>query len=187
MNNTNKLVSSDNVGYAAILFEKQLNPGAYVGHGKVVTAFASANLGDSSPNINGPKCEYSGLPCDLLTSTCHPNEGACFASGPGRDQFESCRIIGARIHQGAKELLEKNTARELSGPINFIHQFIDMSTARAKFLNTTTNQFEEVMSSFVEQLGHRLDFNQIIFGFYQIGSWMLSCYGIQLCCRNNRW
>lgn len=144
MNNTNKLVSSDNVGYAAVLFEKQLNPGSYVGHGKVVTAFASANLGDSSPNINGPKCEYSGLPCDLLTSTCRPNEGACFASGPGRDQFESCKIIGARIYHGANELLERNTARELSGPINYIHQFIDMSTAKAKFLNTTNNQFEEV-------------------------------------------
>lgn len=150
MNNTNKLVSSDNVGYAAILFEKQLNPGAYVGHGKVVTAFASANLGDSSPNINGPKCEYSGLPCDLLTSTCRPNEGACFASGPGRDQFESCKMIGTRIYYGANQLLERNTAREISGPINYIHQFIDMSTAKAKFLNTTTNQFEEVGNIYLD-------------------------------------
>lgn len=144
MNNTNKLVTSDNVGYAAILLEKHLNPGAFVGHGNVVTAFASANLGDSSPNIEGPKCEYTGLPCDLLTSTCRPKEGACFASGPGRDQFESCKIIGTRIYYGARQLLEKNTARELSGPINFIHQFIDMSAAKATFLNTTSNQVEEV-------------------------------------------
>jgi neutral ceramidase len=31
MNNTNTLVSSDNVGYAAVLFEKRLNPGRLIG------------------------------------------------------------------------------------------------------------------------------------------------------------
>jgi len=31
MNNTNTLVSSDNVGYASVLFEQQMNPGALVG------------------------------------------------------------------------------------------------------------------------------------------------------------
>lgn len=31
MNNTNKLVSSDNVGYAAVLFEKTMNKNSMVG------------------------------------------------------------------------------------------------------------------------------------------------------------
>jgi neutral ceramidase len=31
MNNTNIMVSSDNVGYAAILFEQRLNPGMLIG------------------------------------------------------------------------------------------------------------------------------------------------------------
>jgi hypothetical protein len=31
MNNTNTLVSSDNVGYAAVLFEKNFNPGSLIG------------------------------------------------------------------------------------------------------------------------------------------------------------
>jgi len=31
MNNTNTLVSSDNVGYAAILFEQRMNPAALIG------------------------------------------------------------------------------------------------------------------------------------------------------------
>lgn len=31
MNNTNTLVSSDNVGYAAILFEQRMNPGQLIG------------------------------------------------------------------------------------------------------------------------------------------------------------
>lgn len=35
MNNTNKLVSSDNVGYAAVLFEKQMNKNALIGKVKI--------------------------------------------------------------------------------------------------------------------------------------------------------
>jgi Neutral/alkaline non-lysosomal ceramidase. len=31
MNNTNTLVSSDNMGYAAILFEQRMNPGKLIG------------------------------------------------------------------------------------------------------------------------------------------------------------
>lgn len=31
MNNTNTLVSSDNMGYAAILFEQRMNPGMLIG------------------------------------------------------------------------------------------------------------------------------------------------------------
>ena len=39
--------------------------------GKYVAAFAQSNLGDVSPNTKGPHCIDSGLPCDILTSTCH--------------------------------------------------------------------------------------------------------------------
>lgn len=42
MNNTNRLVSSDNVGYASILFEKSMNKDALVG--KVRLFFWCANL-----------------------------------------------------------------------------------------------------------------------------------------------
>jgi neutral ceramidase len=59
MNNTNKLVSSDNVGFASILLEQEYNPDQMVGKGSFVGAFCSANLGDVSPNINGPKCQVS--------------------------------------------------------------------------------------------------------------------------------
>lgn len=31
MNNTNQLVSSDNVGYASVLFEQRLNPDSFIG------------------------------------------------------------------------------------------------------------------------------------------------------------
>jgi len=34
--------------------------------GKFVAAFASANLGDVSPNLKGPKCIDTGLDCDMV-------------------------------------------------------------------------------------------------------------------------
>lgn len=57
MNSSNKFVSSDNVGYASILLEQEYNPLDLVGKGSFVGAFCSANLGDVSPNIKGPKCQ----------------------------------------------------------------------------------------------------------------------------------
>ena len=35
-----------------------------------MAAFANSNLGDVSPNMDGPKCSGTGLACDFLTSTC---------------------------------------------------------------------------------------------------------------------
>lgn len=101
MNNTNRLVSTDNVGYASILLEKAVNPDQLPGRGDFVGAFAATNLGDVSPNINGPKCEYTGEYCDLETSSCPEEGGQCFASGPGRNMFESTKIIATRIYEKA--------------------------------------------------------------------------------------
>lgn len=71
MNNTNHLISSDNKGYASLLFEQEFNPpGTMPGKGKFVAVFAQANEGDVSPNTRGPRCVDSGLPCDPITSTC---------------------------------------------------------------------------------------------------------------------
>ncbi|KAG5324230.1 NCASE ceramidase, partial [Pseudoatta argentina] len=98
MNNTNRLVSSDNVGYASILFEKMMNSNAMVGKGRFVAAFASTNLGDVSPNIRGPKCEFSGQNCSDQY-TCPGKKEMCFASGPGKDMFDSTSIIAHRIYE----------------------------------------------------------------------------------------
>ena len=64
--------------------------------GPFVAAFGSSNLGDVSPNLNGPKCIDTGLPCDFETSTCDGRNEMCQADGPGADIFESTRIIGER-------------------------------------------------------------------------------------------
>lgn len=135
-NNTNLYVSSDNVGYASILLEKEYNPKNLVGTGDFVGAFASTNLGDVSPNIMGPKCEYTQGECDRETSTCPKEEGPCFASGPGKDMFESTKIIGNRIYNGASSLLKRKGGVEITGPLGFIIQNVDMTTQRGIFNST---------------------------------------------------
>lgn len=71
MNSSNHLISSDNKGYASLLFEEEFNPpNTLPGKGKFVAIFAQANEGDVSPNTRGARCVDSGLPCDSATSTC---------------------------------------------------------------------------------------------------------------------
>ncbi|OBS82168.1 hypothetical protein A6R68_23842, partial [Neotoma lepida] len=103
MNNSNHFVNSDNMGYAAYLFEQEKNRGYLPGQGPFVAGFASSNLGDVSPNILGPHCTNTGESCDNEKSTC-PIGGPsmCMASGPGQDIIDSTQIIGRVIYQRAK-------------------------------------------------------------------------------------
>lgn len=164
MNNTNKYISSDNVGYSSILLEKEYNKDAVIGRGSFVGAFCSTNLGDVSsiaklnafnniivylnfqvsPNIRGPKCLNSGLPCDPITSAC-PNKDLCVATGPGKNIFESTKIIGQRIYERASTLLKQtNSGFEVTGSISFVHQFVDMPNAKAQYSNKKSNRTENV-------------------------------------------
>lgn len=134
MNNTNPFISSDNKGYAGLLFEGFVN-GADIMPGKVchcslvslidkrfkyccllttlqgpfVAAFASSNLGDVSPNTMGAKCIDTGLPCDFVSSTCNGRTQKCIAFGPGKDMVDSARIIGEKQFQKAWVTLRHNS------------------------------------------------------------------------------
>ncbi|KAH9639962.1 hypothetical protein HF086_008057 [Spodoptera exigua] len=126
MNNTNKLISSDNVGYASILMEKALNGNTTLpGKGNIVCAFASTNLGDVSPNTKGPHCEFSGKPCDQEKLLCKRPKERCFASGPGRDMFDSTRIIATKLFQTAMSVLNE-PGEDLTGPLGIKHQYVKM-------------------------------------------------------------
>merc|ERR1719295_1938548 len=82
MNNTNHLISGDNKGKASQMFEKMMNgKDVRTGKGEFVAAFASTNLGDVSPNLKGPHCADTGLPCDLVHSTCNGRTELCWAAG----------------------------------------------------------------------------------------------------------
>lgn len=67
---------------------------------EIVAGFFTANLGDVSPNILGARCEFSGDECDNQFKICEAFE-RCFALGPGDDMFESSRIIGTAVYEGA--------------------------------------------------------------------------------------
>ncbi|XP_059485796.1 neutral ceramidase [Neocloeon triangulifer] len=127
MNNTNTLVSSDNVGYASVLFEQQMNKDSLIGKGKFVAAFSSTNLGDVSPNIQGPHCLDNGDPCDMYSSTCDGANVLCVASGPGNDIFESTKIIAERLNAKAMELFTSGNNESVSGKIQIVHQYVDMT------------------------------------------------------------
>ncbi|XP_061665839.1 neutral ceramidase isoform X2 [Syngnathoides biaculeatus] len=127
MKTTNRLVSGDNLGYAAYLMEKDKNPAALPGQAAFVAAFSSSNLGDVSPNVRGPRCVNSGLACDYLNSSC-PEGGTkeCQAFGPGEDMFDSTRIIGLNIYRKARELYA-DAADEVTGFIHSAHQWVNMT------------------------------------------------------------
>lgn len=143
MNNTNRLVSSDNMGYASILFEKMMNINAAIGKSQFVAAFASTNLGDVSPNTRGPKCEFSGKNCSDQY-TCPGKKEKCFASGPGKNMFESTSIIAHKIYQEAAKLWQSDEAMEVVGPVRVVHQYVNMPEQTAEFYNETTGKVEEV-------------------------------------------
>jgi len=129
MNNTNKLVSGDNKGYASYMMERAMNgetaAGAPPGAGPFVAAFGSTNLGDVSPNILGPHCRDTGLPCDFDHSTCNNRTEQCSAVGPGRDMFESTQIIGQRQVDAATRLFAGPTS-DLGGGVDYKHAYVKM-------------------------------------------------------------
>ncbi|XP_059055517.1 neutral ceramidase-like [Achroia grisella] len=141
MNMTNRLVSSDNLGYSAIAMEKALNPNNLVGKPEIVAGFFPANLGDVSPNLEEPRCEFSREICDNQFVICSAGQ-RCYALGPGEDMFESTRIIGERIYEGAMEALN-DPGEELTGEIAVVHQFLDMPSQTVSKYDPITKTFNE--------------------------------------------
>uniref|UniRef100_A0A8C7Q8C2 Neutral ceramidase n=1 Tax=Oncorhynchus mykiss TaxID=8022 RepID=A0A8C7Q8C2_ONCMY len=141
MNYTNQMVSSDNMGYASYLLEQEKNIGFLPGEGPFVAAFASSNLGDASPNIRGPFCANTGLPCDYLNSSC-PIGGLkmCVALGPaGSDMFNNTKIIGENIFKRAKDLYGK-ARQEVRGPLHAAHQWVNMTDVTVQLNSTHTSR-----------------------------------------------
>jgi neutral ceramidase len=129
----NTLVTGDNKGVAAYLFEKQMrseSPG-------FVAGFSQANVGDVSPNVEGAYCETgvdAGKECQLSDSTCGGKTGPCQARGPkwglNDGGTQSCFEIGRRQFAKAYELLglmNSGQGQSISGPIRSFHTFQDMT------------------------------------------------------------
>ncbi|KAI9893831.1 MAG: hypothetical protein M1814_005384 [Vezdaea aestivalis] len=104
----NTLVAGDNKGVAAYLFEKSVKGEKNTAEG-FVAGFSQANVGDTSPNIEGAWCEDgSGLRCRFNDSTCGGRNEPCHGRGPAfreKDQgAKSCFEIGRRQFEAAKDL-----------------------------------------------------------------------------------
>jgi neutral ceramidase len=91
MSNRNKLISSDNKGYAAYAWERLALGVDYLADGPpdFIGAFAQTNAGDMSPNLNRRP-----------------------GSGPTEDEFENTRIIGQRQYAAASSLVGSGAAIE---------------------------------------------------------------------------
>lgn len=140
MYGNNTLITGDNKGVAARLFEKSTADPAFV------AGFSQSNVGDTSPNVLGPYCESGddqGLMCDFKTSLCANKAEPCHGRGPyfGRDDSgaASSYEIGRRQFEGARKLFDDSSAFSpvLGKVVKSVHQFVDLSTYSFPLLNGT--------------------------------------------------
>lgn len=129
----NTLISGDNKGVAAMLFEKDIQS-SVEGSDAFVAGFSQANVGDTSPNVLGAYCEDgSGEKCNFEDSTCGGRSELCHGRGPMFRQdnqgASSCFEIGRRQYAGAKALYRSmNTdSVPLNGPVRSLHTYRDLS------------------------------------------------------------
>ena len=110
----NHLISADNKGWASYLFEKDKGTN-YQAPKTFVAAFAQANAGDVTPNIG-----YGQAP-----------QYVTFAQNP------SLKNAVLKQYNKAKTLYN-NASKELSGSVDFRHEWMDMRTLYVEAASTTT-------------------------------------------------
>lgn len=110
----NHLISADNKGWASYLFERDKGTN-YQSSRTFVAAFAQSNAGDVTPNIG-----YGQAP-----------QYVTFAQNP------SLKNAVLKQYNKAKELYSSAT-QELSGSVDFRHEWVDMRTLYVESANTTT-------------------------------------------------
>ncbi|KAF7324309.1 Neutral/alkaline nonlysosomal ceramidase [Mycena venus] len=142
----NTLVSTDNKGMAAYLYEASVEPNAMPGNQTFVAGFAQANVGDTSPNILGAFCEspgqpYDGQPCQANTSTCGGTVEDCHGRGPGfrldSFGFHSNEMIAQVQVDAAKSLMSKSLA-PVTGTVRSVHINLNMANHSFVLPNGTT-------------------------------------------------
>ncbi|PIL32954.1 hypothetical protein GSI_05072 [Ganoderma sinense ZZ0214-1] len=140
----NTLVSSDNKGMAAYLYEHMVEPNSMPGNNTFIAGFTQSNVGDTSPNTLGAFCESPGQPwdgqaCEFEHSTCGNKTEDCHGRGPGFriSDFESNRII-AQHQVDAASLLMGQTLPSVSGSLKYVHTYMNMSFRQFQLPNGTT-------------------------------------------------
>ncbi|GMG02885.1 unnamed protein product [Aspergillus oryzae var. brunneus] len=135
MYNNNTLVTGDNKGVAAWLFERSVTADQKFAD-DFVAGFSQSNVGDTSPNVLGAWCEDgSGQKCRYEDSTCGGTMENCRGRGPffrEKDNgAKSCFEIGKLQYEAARKLytqLDSNPTRILkSSDVNAFHIYQDLS------------------------------------------------------------
>ncbi|KAF2707688.1 Neutral/alkaline nonlysosomal ceramidase [Pleomassaria siparia CBS 279.74] len=128
------VIAADNKGVAAYLLEKDVAANADTLNAApgFVAGFSQANVGDTTPNVNGAYCEDgSGSECKLEDSTCGGKSQDCHGRGPffGLDDggVKSCYEIGKRQYEGAKSIYGSSSFTEITGKVRSLHSFVDFS------------------------------------------------------------
>lgn len=143
----NTIITGDNKGVAASLFEKSVSGDATAADG-FVAGFSQANVGDTSPNVLGAWCEDgSGQMCSFENSTCPSDgrSGKCHARGPlfrvNDTGTSSCFEVGRRQFAPAKALYDQLNVDSVPvrGPwVKSFHTFHDMSNFTFHLPNGST-------------------------------------------------
>lgn len=139
------IVAADNKGVAAYLLEQDVNANAASLNAAsgFVAGFSQANVGDTTPNVNGAWCEDgSGQECKVSDSTCGGKSQDCHGRGPffglNDGGVKSCYEIGKRQYEGAKSILTSDTFTPISGSVRSFHTFVDFSNFTFTLSNGTT-------------------------------------------------
>lgn len=137
----NTLVSTDNKGMAAYLYESFMEPSSMPGSTTFVAGFTQSNVGDTSPNTLGTFCESpgqpsDGQPCELEHSTCGGKSEQCHGRGPGFriSDFESNKIIGQKQFEGAHSIMN-GPLDPVSGSVRSVRVHLDMSFHKFRLPN----------------------------------------------------
>ncbi|KAK8245095.1 neutral ceramidase precursor [Phyllosticta capitalensis] len=127
------LITGDNKGVAAYLFEQDMAANGANAADGFVAGFSQANVGDTTPNVNGAWCEDgSDQQCTLENSTCSGKAAPCHGRGPffglNDGGAKSCHEIGRRQYAGAKDLFSSmdSSGTAISGSVKFLHTFVDL-------------------------------------------------------------
>lgn len=138
------LVTGDNKGVAAYLFEQEMASSSNAADG-FVAGFSQANVGDTTPNVEGAWCEDgSGEQCTLENSTCSGRSQDCHGRGPAfglnDGGAKSCYEIGRRQYAGATDLLSSmdSSGTPIAGSIASFHSFTDFSNYTFALSNGST-------------------------------------------------
>lgn len=142
MHNNNTLVTGDNKGVAAHLFEK-FAESSRTASTHFVAGFSQANVGDTSPNVLGAYCENGpqiGQLCDYKTSLCAGKANPCHARGShwglNDGGTSSTYENGRRQYAAARKLYESmlaeperyETVSTEQGPVvKSVHVFVDFA------------------------------------------------------------